>query len=491
VAGWRAITEPARFRRALAKTIDRAGCPGFGDRFFFDPDQGYSVNVTVTDVSDLRKELTVSLSADELASEEQSILKEFQKQAKVPGFRAGKAPFPMIRQRFRKALQEELSKKVMSRAYQFAVEDKELEVFTIVEANEVESIDVTQDLAVDLTVDLNPTFDLPTYKGLETKVPSTEVSDEEVDEAIERMRRERADFKVVERAAEASDYVKLSYTGKVGDEAISAIIPDAPANKSWAGVENGWEEAGTDEAKQFGVPAVIDGIVGMAKDETKSVEQTFEDDFKIEELRGKTATYEITVHEVRERVLPELDEEFLKGLQLESVEELKGRVLESLEAQKEQKKAEAQRQQIVDQILAAVEFPLPMSAVESETQNVMGRIMMENMQRGVPREEFEKNKEGLHDQSAQIAQRDVKMRFVLGKIASEEKIQVEQEDLSRAIMSVAQQQRRSPEELVKELQKDRNQVNQLQQQVLIGKTLDFLTKEAKVEIIEGGEEAAQ
>lgn len=449
------------------------------------------MNVTVTDVSELRKELTVSVSASELANEEQVILKDIQKQAKVPGFRAGKAPFPMIRQRFRKALQEELGKKVMSTAYQFALEDQKLDVFTVVDASEIEEIDVSQDLAVDITVDLYPEFTLPAYKGLETTMPPSEVSDEEVDEAILRMRRERADFKPVERAAAEGDYVKLSYSGKVGEQSLSEVVPDEPANKSWIGVENGWEEAGTEDAKQYGVPAVIDGVVGLAKDESKEVEQTFADDFKIEALRGQTATYTVTVHEVRERVLPEIDEDFLKGLQLESEEELKERVLDSLERQKKQRGLEQQRRQIIDQLLAGVEFPLPESAIASETQNVMGRIMVENMQRGVPQDEFEKNKEALHDQSSQIAVRDVKLRFILARVAREESIEVTQEDLQTAIMSMAMQQRRSPEELVKELRADRNRIAQLQQQVLIGKTLDFLANAAKVEISEGGEAAAE
>lgn len=449
------------------------------------------MNVTVTDVSELRKELTISVSAAELAEEEATILKQFQKQAKVPGFRQGKAPIPMIRKRFHKGLQEELSKKVMGTAYQYALEEKELKVFTVVDATPAEEIDVNQDLAVDITVDLIPEFELPTYKGLETKVGSTEVSDEEVDQAIERMRRERADFKVVETAAKAGDYVKVSYVGKVDDQPIAELIPDEPANKTWGALENGWEEAGTDEAKEFGVPAVIDGVIGMSAEETKTVEYVFPEDFKIEELKGKTGSYEITVHEVRERVLPEIDEEFLKGLQLESVEELKERMLDNLENQKKQQKMQSQRQQIIDQLLAGVEFPLPETAVEAETQNVMGRIMVENMQRGVPQEKFEENKEGFHAQSVGIAQRDIKLRFIVSQIAQEEKIEVTQEDLSRAIMSIAMQQRRRPEELVKELQKDRNQIAQLQQQVLVGKTLDFLTKEAKVEVTEGGEEAAE
>ncbi|MFP4281237.1 MAG: trigger factor, partial [Opitutales bacterium] len=344
------------------------------------------MNVTVTDVSELRKELIVSFSTDELVAEEKTVVGEFAKQARIPGFRPGKAPAELIRKRFKKGVSEELGKKVAARAYEFAVKDQDLKVYNVVDISRLEEIDTTQDLAIDITVDLAPDITLPDYTNLPTQAPSTEVSDEEVDEVIERIRRERADFQEVEREAAAGDYVKLTYTGKVDDQPIADLLEDQPAHKSWGSVENGWEEAGTEEAKQFGVPAVIDALVGLKAGDTRTVEQPFAEDFKIEALRGKTGSYEVTVREVRERVLPELDEDFIKSLQVESLEDLKGRILDDLENRKKQEAAEAQRKQIIDQLLDATQFSVPASAVEQETQTVMARVMMDNMRKGVPEE---------------------------------------------------------------------------------------------------------
>lgn len=448
------------------------------------------MNVTVTDVNDLRKELVVALTADEVAQEETVILNEFRKHAKVPGFRPGKAPVKVIRQRYKKEFTEELGKRVGSKAFQDAVKEQELEVYNVLSLTGVEAIEPGSEVTVDITVDLQPEFELPTYEGLETQAPGTEVSDAEVDEAILNIRRQRADFKEVKRAAQAGDYVKLSYTGTVEGQPIAEIVPDEPANKAWTALENGWEEAGTDEAKQFGVPAIIDGIVGMSAGEEKAITSDFADDFKIEALRGKTAAYQVTVHEVRERELPELDEDFLKSLQVESEEDLKARLLDDLEARKKNEQAETRRRQIVDKLLAEADFAVPESAIESETQNVMGRLMIENMQRGVPEEEFEKNKEAFHAQSANIAERDVKLQFILSKIAEKESIEVTQEDLQRGIMNMAVQRRQRPEEVVKELQNDRNRIQSLQRQILLGKTLDFVVNKATLTVSEGGVESA-
>lgn len=450
--------------------------------------QRYRVNVTVTDVDELRKELVVSLSKEEVSQEETAILKEFRKHARVPGFRPGKAPDQMIRQRFKGPLKEELSKKVVSKAFQDAVKEKNLEVYTVVQMSGEENIEPGQDVTLDITVDLNPTFDIPVYEGLDTSAPATEVEDSEIDEAVENIRRQRADFSVVERAAEKSDYVKLSYKGTADGTPVSEILPDEARLKAWGEITNGWEEAGTDEAKEFGVPEVIDGILGMSAGETKEITVDFADDFKIEALHGKSVVYAIEVHEVRQRVLPELNEEFFKSQNVESLEELKSNLFDQIEQHKKQQQRERQRNQVVEQLVNAVQFPIPQGAIEQETQSVMARIMMENMQRGVEEAEFEKHKEELHTQASQIAARDVKLRFILAKIAEKEEIKVENEDMQRAIMNAAMRQRRPIDEVVQELKKDSGRIRHLQQQLLIGKTLDLVVEKAKLSIVDAEED---
>jgi trigger factor len=335
-----------------------------------------------------------------------------------------------------------------------------------------------------MTVDVNPKFELPEYKGIETEVPSTEVEDKEIEESIDRIRRQRADFEVVEREAAAGDYVKLSYTGTLDGEAIAEKLKDVPRLQAWGSVKDGWEEAGTEEAKQFGVPAVIDALVGMKAGDKKTVEQEIGDDFAVEELRGKTVSYEVEALEVRERKLPEIDDEFLKSVRAESLEDFKAQIMDELENQKKRQSEDAQRDQILKFLGDAVDIPLPASAVESETQSAMARIISQNMQQGVPEEEFEKHKEQIHAGAAQSAQRDVKLQIILNRIAGKEEIKVENEDLSRAVYSMAMQQRQKPEDLAKEFRKDRSRLIQLQRQILFSKTLDFLRDQAKVSTVE-------
>ncbi len=449
------------------------------------------MNVTVTDVSELRKQLVVSLSAEEVVQEENSILNEFRKHAKVPGFRPGKAPANMLRQRYKKELNEELGKAVSNKAVRESIQEKELKVYDIVSITGIEEIRPGAEATIDITLDLEPTFEVPAYEGIETTVPGAEVTDEEVAEAVENLRRQRADFEEVDRPSAAGDYVKLTYSGSVEGTPVSDLIEDAAASdKPWIALENGWEEAGTDEAKEYGVPEIIDAIVGVSAGDEKSVEVSIADDFKIEALRGKTVTYTIQIHEVRERKLPELDEAFFKSINVESEEDLKDRILDNLEGRKKQQQREASREQVVEKLLGGVQFPVPEVGLERETQNVMGRIMVENLQRGVPHEEFENNKEALHAQAHGIAERDLRLQLILFKIAEKESIELTQDDLQRGIMGMAQQRRQSPEELVKELRKNRNSLQSLQRQLLLGKTLDFVVDKATVTVSAKAPESA-
>jgi len=438
------------------------------------------VNVTVTDISETRKDLIITISGEEIAKEEQQVLSEFCREARVPGFRPGKAPADLVRRRYRKELKEEVERKVVGLIQKDAFPQSELNIHSIISFPEELNLVAGQDANIDITVDVFPKYELPDYSAIEVKLPPVEVSDEEVEEAILNIRRQRADFQVVERPAAASDYVKVSYSGTVDGQPVADLVGDAANARAWANVENGWEEAGTEEARQFGVPAIIDALVGMAAGDTKEVEAVCGDDCPVEALRGKTVLYSVTAHEVRERKIPELDEEFVKGFKAESVEEFKANVLDDLEARKQRARARAQREQILAYLADAVDFALPETAVENETQNVMGRIMVENMRRGVPESEFEKNKESLHAESQGIARRDVKLQNILTRIAEQEKIEITEQDMQQAILGMARQMRQSPDEVVRELRRHPERIFALRRQILVTKALDLLVGRSKV-----------
>lgn len=447
------------------------------------------VKVTVEDLNPTRKKLVVVIPGDTISQAEDSIAREFAGQAKIPGFRPGKAPANLVKKRFAKDIEQEVSRKLTSEAYEKASSETDLNIFTVVDLSGDE-YQPGIDAHLEMTVDIIPDFELPEYKGLSMNVSSTEASEEEVEQSIQQLREQRAQYNVVERPAQKGDFVRCSYTGKIGDQLIADLAPDA----RMFGTQNStWEEAGSEESP--GVRAVVDGLVGMAPGDTKEVEMEFPEDFSEEVLRGKKATYSVELEEVRERELPELDEQFLQSLQVESEEELRKQTRENIQNQKNQANASGKREQIQQKLLDQVDFPVPQSAVEQQTQDILRDFLQRYMQQGVPQEEFENRKDELYEGASKAAVDRVKVRLVLGRIAEKESIEVENEDMSSAIMQEAMMTRTQPEKLVKELQKDRGRIQALRESVLMNKTLEFLIENGElVEAetpAESGEAAAE
>ena len=275
-----------------------------------------TIKTEVQDINETRKKVNVDVAAAEVADVHKRLVKEFQREAKIPGFRPGKAPENIVLKRFSKELESELAKRVITRAYNEGVTKADFELFNVVDVNQVE-VAPDKDANVSFTVDVLQDFDLPNYEGLKVVSKSTKPSAEEVDVVIKQILSQRAEFKTVEKAVETGDYAKCSYEGKIGDEKIADIIPDKPI---WGTQKNTWEEAGTNHP--YGVPAIIEGLVGMAVGDKKNVTMNFADDFEIEALAGKEATYSLEVEEVREKILPEMDEAFFKSMQLKDESEL-------------------------------------------------------------------------------------------------------------------------------------------------------------------------
>ena len=436
------------------------------------------VNIQLNSISDTRKSLVVTLDPSEVDAEHQAVVKEVAQQARIPGFRPGKAPAAMITKRFGKEISEEFKQKVVSKAYRSALEKQKLDVLNIVsvEPGEVgpgKSVDVT------ITVDVRPEFKLPEYVGLPTEVASTESSDADVDSVIEGMRAERAEFKVAERPAAKSDYVKLSYEGSIDGKPIADLAAD---KQIYAKVPQTWEEV--DGANEGVIPGLGKHLAGLKPGDKKSVEITFPADFAaVPALSGKNATYAVEIQEVRERALPPIDEAFLKANKADTLDALKDSVRNNLKLQKEYQNRSEQRRQVTEALAAKVEFAVPDSLVENETQNVLRQFIEENMRRGVPEEQFEKDKEALFNNARQAATKRIKMQLLLAKIAEEEKLQVSEKDIDAFIYREAMRTQQKPEKLVKSLTTDREQLRAVQQSIIFDKAVDFLVSKAKVSTI--------
>jgi trigger factor len=433
------------------------------------------VNIEIKDVSETRKSLVVTLDQAEVAAEHKAVVGEISKQARLPGFRPGKAPAAMIIKRYSKEISEEFKQKVMSKAYRGGLEQSKLDALNITDVQEG-TIAVDQAATITITLDVRPTFTLPDYSNLATEIQSIESTDAEVEKVIEGMRAERADFKVAERAAAKADYVKLAYEGTIDGQSILEIVAD---KQIYAKVPQTWEEV---EGENEGlIPGLGKQLAGLSKGDKKDITISFPAEFAaVPALAGKTAVYAVEILEIRERVLPAMDEAFFKANQSDNLESLKVNVRNNLKGRKEYENRQAQRRQVSEALNAKVEFAIPESLVESETQSVLRQFIEENMRRGVPAEQFEKDKAALHQSASVAARTRVKTQLLLAKIAEQEKITVNERDIDTFIYRESMMTQQKPEKLVKELTKDREKLRSIQQSIIFDKARDLLVSKATV-----------
>ncbi len=431
------------------------------------------MKIDIKDINETRKDFIVTLDASEVDEEHSNIGNEFAQMAKIPGFRPGKAPRNIVLKRFEKEIQEELKQKVMAKAYRDSLKESKVDVLTLLNVSEAE-IKVGEPAELTFTLEIRPEFELPDYKGLEIEQALVEVKPEEVDDVLESLRKEKAEFSTVERASQEGDYIKFSLEGKIDDQPIVEIAPDKPI---YGKMPQTWEEVGTSEGL---IPGLAKELGGLAVGDTKEIEVEFPKGFTVETLAEKKAVYSVEALEVRERLLPEIDDEFLKAHQAESLDQLKEQILSSLKYRKEAENRSSLKQQASEKLAEKIEFPIPESLIDSETQSILRQMMERNLRMGVPQEEMEKNKEELHSNARKSAVTRAKLQLILAKIAEIEKISADNEDISRVIMQEAMQTGTKPEKLSKELAKDQDRVRSIQQSIVFNKTLDFLVDQATV-----------
>jgi trigger factor len=179
-------------------------------------------------------------------------------------------------------------------------------------------------------------------------------------------------------------------------------------------------------------------------------------------------------------VLPAIDEAFLKLQGVATVEELRTQVRESLTMRKQAEDRAERRRQVADALAAKVEFPIPETLIESETEALLRQLVEQNIRRGVPQEELEKNKDEIYASARKTAINRTKVRMILGRVAEAEKLKVDREDLNRAVVQEAMRSNQKPDKIAKQLEKDRDRLQALQSSIVLDKALDFLVDHATV-----------
>ncbi|HEY5042170.1 MAG TPA: trigger factor [Verrucomicrobiae bacterium] len=427
------------------------------------------MNVSVENLAPCKKLVRVELDAKSVDEIFDAITKDFQKQAALPGFRPGKAPRAMVVKKYGVEIKDEAKRKLIGDNYRKAIDEKKIQAVGYPDIEEIQ-FERGQNLIFAATVETAPDFQLPEYKGLPAKVEAKSVTDADVEKALDLLRNQHAQFETVARELKSGDVAVVNYTGTCEGNAITELAPTA---KGLTEQKNFWVEM---KADSF-IPGFADQLAGAKAGDKRTVNVDFAADFVTKELQDKKGVYEVEVVEVKEKVLPPLDEELAKKYGAESLEKLKAGVRIDLANDLKETRSKLIRQQVIHSLLEKLNFDLPETAVAHETRNVVYDLVRQNTQRGVAREMIEKQKDEIYAAAAGNAKERVRLAFIVQRIAEQEKITATQEDAVRRAQTLAMMYQMPFETFIKDLQQ-RNAVNELYEQVLHEKVLELLEKNA-------------
>ena len=430
------------------------------------------MNTKIENISDTRKKIAVSFDAAEVAQETGKMTNEFVRNAKIPGFRPGKAPLDKVVKTYDSAIKEQVERALTSKAIEALNAVKEFDLYAVVDIKKDEKDGVT---TLVFTADVYPEVKLPESLVAKVEISEAAASDEEIDRAIEYNRGQRAKYDEVDREIKKGDFVRVAYKGSLDGKPVSELAPEMPI---LAEQKSTWEEAGNADAP--GIQGVVQGVIGMKKGEKKTVSHEFPKELPNAAIAGKKAEYEVEVLEIREKILPELDAEFFKAFEVDSLDALKAKIKGEIIAEKTNSNEVFKRQTVVEQLMAKCEFALPESAVEDERQSILEEMMMRFMSSGASREDIEKNKEALFESAGKEAEGRAKMRVLLNRVAKANDLKVDNEDMSRILWQESMRTRTKPEELIKQIKKDPSRGNRLRADALLQKAINFVAEKAEV-----------
>ena len=422
---------------------------------------------TLKQLDPTQVELEIAISPDELQKAQNAAFGKLVRNVKMAGFRPGKVPRKIFEAQYGVGvITERAMEDLVPEKYAEAVEEHKLEPIARPQM-ELLPEEEGAPLRFKAVVTVRPQFELKTYTGLEITEQPTEAGDEELDTAIETLRRDAATLVPVDRAIELGDTATLDYEGK---------IDGVPFDGGTATGEP------TEILESRFIPGFASGIVGMKAGETKDVTAHFPDDYSNKELAGKDALFTIVVHEVKEPEMPVLDDEFAKRVaRLDTVDALKDDLRRRLSERVKENARRAQSQQILDQLIATHEVPLPAVLVERETQGLIDESKQYVARFGTTWEQYleqtGKTEDDVRAEYTTEAEKRVKTTLVVEAIAKAENVQATQGDIETELAALSAQYQQPPQKIIEMMGQN---VGALVDGVVRTKTIDLLIERAKV-----------
>ena len=429
------------------------------------------MEVTQTKAEGLSRTFAVKVPASELQAKLDARIEEIRPSMNLKGFRPGKVPAAHVRKMFGRDLMGEIIDKTVNETNQKAIEDAELrpagQPNVHLEGDIEDIVKGEADLAYHMHVDVMPDFTPVDVKTLKVTRPVTEVTDEEVNEALENLAKQNMKYDPREdgAAAEDGDAVVIDFVGKIDGEAFDGGTAEQQTIVLGSG--------------RF-IPGFEEQLVGAKAGEEKELKVTFPEDYPSKDLAGKDAVFETKVHEVRAPQTPEMDDEFAKGLGLESLEQLTGLVRDQLAGELGQASRNKAKRDLLDKLDDAHDFDLPPNMVEAEFGQIWDQLQREMDAGRVEGEDKDKPEDELKKEYHEIAERRVRLGLVLAEIGRLNDVKITEQEVQQALIAEARQYPGQEREVIEFFQKNPNAMAQLRAPIYEDKVVDYILEEAEV-----------
>ena len=419
------------------------------------------MQVSVESGEGLTKKLLVNLPAERVDAVVDAKLKETARTIRLDGFRPGKVPVRVVRQRFGAQIRQDAYGELIQSSFYEAAQQENLKPVG------EPSIELREDeaeggLAYTATFEVMPEIELADFSALEIKRPVAEVTDADVDEMIRKLREQRTEWIDVERPAQEGDKITVDFKGFIDGEAFE-----------------GGSAEDVDLALGSGtmIPGFEEGLIGAKAGDEVKLELKFPDDYRVEHLAGKEATFDVTVKSVAEPKLPEVDEEFVKSLGVEdgTEESLRKEVRENMERELKQKLKSRTKERVMDALLEVHEIQVPAAMVQREAEALKQQTQQEMAQSG---------QQSTVDLPASIfepqAERRIKLGLIVGEIIRGNEIEVDQARVDEAIAEQAAT-FEEPQEIIDWYANNPQPRSSVENVVMEDQAVEWVLEKAKVE----------
>jgi len=424
------------------------------------------MNVTVEEISSIKKKISVEIHVDQVTKEVESFYQQVGKQAKIKGFRPGKIPRDILERYFKDHVKSEVIQKLIQESYPAALSEKDLHPVSppVIDPGELESGKPFQYSA---TVEVKPEIKIDGYIGLNIEGKKESAKEEEVEERLKGLQNLHAQLKTVPelRPVQSGDHVIIDYEARMDNKPLE-------------------EGKAVDFTVEVGggrfIPALEEKLVGLNLEEEKEIEVPFPEDYGYKKWAGKTVSFLVKVKEIKEKVLPPLDDEFAKDLgDYASLENLRAKLKEEIEKEKELMLDRQLKDQMIEQLIQANSFEIPESMVVEQAKALVSDTKLRLASQGVALKNLNIPEEKLQEDYREVAQKQVRTYLILEKIATQEGITVTDEEADERLQSISERTHQKFD-VVKRYYEKNGLIPELKAGILTDKTLSYLLEKANI-----------